>query len=645
MLGNLLARPQSILAVCAGLLGTTLLTGCDGGSTLSDAGHSATSANSVQSHVSPSGPVTAIIGTGTRAVTVTFDTDDGAAATALAVTSDLASLPSGWSSTSSAFACSQVSTGNGCQLQLSYAPVTVGSGTLALNYQYNDATGGARNASVSIDYSATSHNNLAATASPSGQINASMGAGSQTVHVTFTTDDAKDVRNVAVTTDLAALPAGWSSASPHFACAVASTGNDCQLSLTYAPSATGSGALTLDYRYDDNAGTPQTGRITIPYVATADNNVVGTIAPSGQIVAGVGGSSPATITFATDDGNAASSLVVSTDLSALPAGWNSASPSFGCNTVSSGSACQLPLTFAPSSGGSGTLQINYSYMNNAGSTKSGSVSISYAGTAKHAYIGQLVSVVEVCTVNGNGTLSNCTDSTINGNAIAISGSRAYVADYGNDELRVCDIAVDGNLSNCALTGSNYFNPFVMTISGNILYAASANYSHTIMYCPIQGDGTVGACAETTTLNGGEGLNTANGYLYISRPHDGPNGTVSVCQQALDGTLSGCMTTGSGFDGPEDIAISGSFAFVANTTDGTISTCTINGSDGTLSGCTKSALGYGPMGIAVYNGRTYVSSRSGDIYVCDINGATGALSNCAISNGGSSLGLSVQIAVH
>ena len=607
--------------------------------------YSAVTANGVQAGVSPGGQVNAIASTGTRAVAITFNTNDGTTATDLAVTTDLSSLPSGWSSTSHTFTCSQASTGSGCQLQLSYAPTAVDSGTLVLNYQYQDDAGLPHNGSVDIDYAATSHNNLVATASPSGQISATLGAGSQAVAVTFTTDDVNPVTNVAVTSNLTSLPSGWSSTAPTFTCATASTGNGCQLSLSFAPTVIGNGTLTLAYSYNDNAGQAQLAHVDIPYISTANNNVIGSVSPTGQVVTQVGSSGSATITFTTDDGNPASSLTATTDLSALPGGWSSTSPSLHCATVNSGNGCQLTLTFAPLTGGSGTLQINYSYTNNAGSARTGSVSIPYLGKTAHAYVGQLVSVVEVCAVGGDGLLSGCADSGVVGDAVAIGGGHAYVGDYSNSIIYLCDIAADGSLSNCASTGSNYFSPFVMTVSGNILYAASANFSHTIMYCPIQSDGTVGACAETTSLNGGEGLNTANGYLYISRPHDGPNGTVSVCTQAVDGSLSACSTTGSGFSGPEDIAISGNFAFVSNTTDGTISTCAISGSDGTLSACAKSTLGSGPMGIAVYNGRAYVSSRSGNIYVCDINGTTGVLSNCVISNGGSSLGLSVQIAVH
>jgi hypothetical protein len=47
-----------------------------------------------------------------------------------------------------------------------------------------------------------------------------------------------------------------------------STGTGCQLSLSYAPTAADSGALTLDYTYTNNSGLAKTGTLTIGYSAT-----------------------------------------------------------------------------------------------------------------------------------------------------------------------------------------------------------------------------------------------------------------------------------------------------------------------------------------------------------------------------------------
>jgi len=80
-----------------------------------------------------------------QAVVITFTTDDGKPASNLFLTSDLKALPPGWSGSSSSVSCAALSTGNGCQLHLTYAPAVLASGTLILNYAYKDGSGADRN--------------------------------------------------------------------------------------------------------------------------------------------------------------------------------------------------------------------------------------------------------------------------------------------------------------------------------------------------------------------------------------------------------------------------------------------------------------------------------------------------------------------
>jgi hypothetical protein len=87
-----------------------------------------------------------------------------------------------------------------------------------------------------------------------------------------------------------------------------------------------------------------------------------------------------TVTFTTDDGNPASGLAITSDLTALPAGWSSASASFACATVSAGTVCQLGLLYAPTLVANSMLSLNYSYIDNSGTAKTSSVSIPYTAT-------------------------------------------------------------------------------------------------------------------------------------------------------------------------------------------------------------------------------------------------------------------------
>jgi hypothetical protein len=324
--------------------------------------------------VSPTGQVNATQMGGRQSVAVTFTTDDGKSAAAFSVLTDLSKLPPGWSSTATTFTCSSVSTGNGCQLQLQYAPTALTTGTLTLRYGYNDASGTPNFGVLNIPYAATTNDNIVATAAPSGQITAMLGSPGLPVTVTFTTDDSRLATALQLTSSLTSLPAGWNSAAGAFTCDVVSTGSTCQLMLSYAPTGVDNGTLNLSYGYFNNAGESKSGSIAIPYQTTTNDNVVGTASPT-SVAATTGGSYAVTVTFDTDDGNFASTLTA--DLSALPLGWTAPASSFACASVSVGTTCQVSLTYAPTAAASGTLAFGFGYVNSAGTAKTGTVSIPY----------------------------------------------------------------------------------------------------------------------------------------------------------------------------------------------------------------------------------------------------------------------------
>ncbi len=350
--------------------------------------YAATAHNNVLAAATPTGQINAVAGAGSRTVSINFITDDGNAATNVALTTDLAALPPGWSSTATSLPCAIVSTGSGCELTLSYAPSAAGNGTLTLDYTFTDDAGGSRAGSLNIPYSTTSNSSVAAVASPAGQINAIEKTGGQVVDVAFTTDDGKPATNLFVTSDLKTLPAGWSSAGGSFACGSVSSGNGCLLPLTYAPTALASGTFTLNYVYDDDSGATKGGLLNVTYAATTNDNVVGTASPVGQITAiATEGTVPVSVTFTTDDGRQATALQLTSSLSALPASWSSTDSAFTCTALTSGNACLLPLTYAPTAVESGTISLSYSYLNNDNVQKTGMVNIPYRATADDNVIG------------------------------------------------------------------------------------------------------------------------------------------------------------------------------------------------------------------------------------------------------------------
>jgi hypothetical protein len=358
------------------LAGAVLVSACGGGG---GGGSPATNDTAVTPSVAAS--VNTVIN-GSTPVPIAFTSSDGHALTNLTV--NISALPVGWSATTSTFTCATVTTGNGCLLNLTFAPTTASSGTLTLGYTYTNNAGTAKSGTITIPYASTTNDNVVATPSPTGPVTVIAPTGSQTFSVTFTTDDGNAASNLTLTTALSSLPAGWSSTVPSLTCASVSTGNGCVLPLTFAPTTSESGTLTVGYSYASNAGVAKTGSFSIDYTGTAHNHVVGTPTPTPPVdVVVSSGSQVVTVNFAIDGGTGATNLQITGGLTGLPAGWTVTANTTPCATVTTGNGCQVQLKYQPTAFASGTVALTYSYVDESGSPGTGSVSIPYAGTTNN----------------------------------------------------------------------------------------------------------------------------------------------------------------------------------------------------------------------------------------------------------------------
>ncbi len=543
----------------------------------------ATTQNHVVATQSPAGQIVAVLG-GSQTVHVNFTTDDSNPATNLSVTpANLTSLPAGWTGPAT-FTCATLSTGNGCQLSLTYTPTVTGTGTVTLNFGYTNNSGVALTGSVNIAYAATVNNSVIGTPAPSGTVTAVVNQGSQLVTVTFNSNDGNPASNVAITGGLTTLPSGWSGPSTFTCASVHPTGNTCQLSLTYAPSAYAPGTLQLNYSYNSNSGAAGSGSVTIPYTATTHDTLVATQSPSGTIGAVVNGASvPVTLTFTTSDGNPATAITITSGLGTLPPGW-SGPATFTCASASTGSGCQLTLTYAPTASGNGTVALGLSYNDDAGTAQTGTANITYASIPPLLYLTDNVSNVVSCTMNADGSLSACANATTGLSAptgIAFSGKWAYVAPgIAATDVDVCPVNANGTFGTCTpaiAPTSPFSSPNALAVSGGYLYVTDAN-GPNVYNCPINADGSLGTCASTDI------------------------GTVNT---------------------PDGIAIAGNTAYIVDVNGANLTTCTVSGTDGTLSACTQipldnSAPGGGntptaaPRSAAVYNGNLYIGTTAGDM---------------------------------
>lgn len=619
---GLVAMAWSLLALCS----SAALSGC-GASSPSAAAPAAD--NTVVATSSPSSPVSGTLGS-TQTISVSFNSSDGNSARNLQITTDLSSLPSGWSAAPVPFSCSRVDTGSGCLLNLTFAPTLLSSGTITLDYRYTSSAGVGKSGTFALDYQATANNNVIATTQPSGQISVITGA-QQTVNVTFTTDDGNLATGLLLTSDLGTLPPGWSSRSNRFACATVSTGTNCRLSLNYAPLAIDRGSFRLNYTYTNNTGSNASGRLDIAYAATADNNVVSSVSPSGTITVTTGDAENVTVNFVTDDGNPATALSINTDLTALPPGWSATPAPFRCASVSTGNACQLALRYAPSAAASGTLALQYGYTNNTGIAKTGTVNIPYAAFAAAGafisdYNGQKVSY---CPFQADNTFGNCSDAANNlGNptSLIFNGNTAYVANYISDSLWRCAATTNHQLSDCTAVGSGLSNITGLALSGVHLYATSRVSNHVLL-CMIADDGSLQNCAATgSDFDGPTAIALAGTHAYVTNLNDS---TLSLCAVGNDGSLSACTRTGDRFVSPYGVTLNGTQGYVMGL-NGPPYVCAVAG-DGSFGACTTTASNVTrPLQMQIRDNVAYISSDQGKVWTCTIQ-SDGSLNACIVAN--------------
>jgi 6-phosphogluconolactonase (cycloisomerase 2 family) len=591
----------------------------------------ATASNNVIAAASPSSEIIAVQKTGGQPVTVTFTTDDGKPASGLLVTSSLTDLPAGWASAAKRFSCASVSTGNGCQLALMYAPAALTSGTLILAYTYTDAGGVVKDGLLNLKYAATTNDNVVGTASPAGEINAVVGVGTQAVAVSFTTDDGRPATALDVTSGLAALPAGWTSTAGAFDCSGVNGDAACVLLLTYAPSTAGSGTLNLGYSYDNDAGQAKTGAVAIAYRATTNDNVVATPSQPSLTVR-TGSTNNLTITFTTDDGNPASLLAVTSGLAALPAGWTSTASTLACATVSAGTPCTLSLSFAPTAAAAGTLTLGFGYTNDAGIPKNGTVSIPYSAITPYLYVANSGSTdLSTCPLNADNSVAACSTTAYSAAApdgLSQNGNSIYLTSTVGNSVSQCTLAAGGTLSGCTATGGGFSAPTAVTVNAAGTFAY-VDQSNGLTVCSVAaGVGSLSNCAAAAAALApltGIALSTDGLHLYaVHAP-----GVIDVCNVAANGTLSTCAATGANTALVlATLAVQGNFLYTS-TTLGALNVCPIN-ADATLGSCQSTATGSNAAALAFLGTTAFLSTQSNAVLTCPLN-PDGTLGTCTAVN--------------
>lgn len=223
---------------------------------------------------------------------------------------------------------------------------------------------------------------VGATYSPS-EVKATIGL-SQPVVITFQTSSGQAT---GLNVPLANLPIYWQSAPTatgnltNYTCDNQPVTSDsgCKLVLTYAPKeAQANKSFELPYTYINSQGTKASGEVKINYSAESGNVVVAIVNPNGLINPSIGSSKPVSVTFNTNTKSATKLSV--TNLSSLPSSWtvNPANTGFSCDSVSAtGNGCQLNLTYRPTAAESGSIDLNYTYLNDNNVSQSAKATLLY----------------------------------------------------------------------------------------------------------------------------------------------------------------------------------------------------------------------------------------------------------------------------
>jgi DNA-binding beta-propeller fold protein YncE len=284
-----------------------------------------------------------------------------------------------------------------------------------------------------------------------------------------------------------------------------------------------------------------------------------------------------------------------------------------------------------------------------------------------AYITNGDNIVSSCDVNDNGTFGLCIDAgasevfiTPRGIALNNDIHAAYVVTNGDDAVHLCTINAMHVFETCAITANTGFAGAEGLAVNHIYtygYVSNANAdAQTVTSCIINPDGTWGACTNAGapacaffSQPRGMAVNNTNDIVYVANyGTDEIQSSVSRCAVDAGGVFSSCLDSGNDgvlFNGAFGIALNpfGTFAYVTNNNNDTVSVCPINAITGAFGTCVDSGntgvLFNGPAGIAINAAGTFAYVANGAtnaILVCPINQVNGTFGAC-IDSGSTGLG--------
>lgn len=223
--------------------------------------------------------------------------------------------------------------------------------------------------------------------------------------------------------------------------------------------------------------------------------------------------------------------------------------------------------------------------------------------ANFLYVTTLTDVLQ-CPINNDGSLGSCitTGGFNQPHTVAFnsSGTFAYVTNFGNNQVSLCNLNPDQSLGACSLLANLFSLPTGITLdpTNTVAYVSNASSSE-VSTCPINPNGTFAVCTTTSGFAGPVGLavNAANTFLYVTNNEDT---FVTFCSINPGGSLNVCSPTGT-FMNTRGVALntSNTIAYITDGGADTVYACQILG-NGSLGTCTPNTnpLIDNPFGINI-----------------------------------------------
>jgi DNA-binding beta-propeller fold protein YncE len=289
----------------------------------------------------------------------------------------------------------------------------------------------------------------------------------------------------------------------------------------------------------------------------------------------------------------------------------------------------LSLTYAPTVTAAGTLSLGFSYANDSGFSRTGTVLITYSAVTPYLYVANGNSnTLSSCAIHFDDSLAACTATASSldvPDGIALNGSYAYITNTLGNSVSRCTLDAGGALAGCTATGGVFGSPTNIAVNPIGAFAYIDQNTGLTVCATAPSDGSLSGCvAASAPFDPLYGIALSADGTHAYAVH-GPSNAIAMCSVAMDGALANCTdTAASTAQAVAALAIRNNDLYVS-TSVGSLYMCPIN-INSTISSCQTTAVGTNAAALAFIDTTAYLSTNSATVLACPVN-ADGTLGSC------------------